>query len=315
MTRRRRGWLERFAEIAGEGVEAWGGELVELRGDEALAVFDSARQAMRCAVELQDAFADETRTDPSLPLNVGIGLDAGEAVPVDDGYRGAALNLAARLCGSAAGGETLASANIVRLAGPVPGVIVGELVARELKGIDQPVEAAQIVAAPLEASGEPAEAAPTPEVVSASDAVPGHADDRIRAPALPAELEPVVPLIGRTSELRWLRWHWRRARHGHGRTVVVSGPPASARHDCRRSWRRCVQPAGARVRYQPGAHEAELAGVLGGTAGPTLVVVDDLDADSARTQQVVADALRKWQGRPRSSWSSTAKRRRPRSSP
>ena len=50
----------RFAEIAGEGVEAWGGELVELRGDEALAVFDSARQALRAAVELQSAFADET---------------------------------------------------------------------------------------------------------------------------------------------------------------------------------------------------------------------------------------------------------------
>ena len=31
----------RFAEIVAEGVEAWDGELVELRGDEALAVFES----------------------------------------------------------------------------------------------------------------------------------------------------------------------------------------------------------------------------------------------------------------------------------
>ncbi|MFL5683545.1 MAG: hypothetical protein ACJ77O_10420, partial [Chloroflexota bacterium] len=53
------GLARRFADVAGEAVEAWGGELVELRGDEALAVFDSARQALRCAVELQDAFADE----------------------------------------------------------------------------------------------------------------------------------------------------------------------------------------------------------------------------------------------------------------
>ena len=60
--------------------------------------------------------------DPDLPLSVGIGLDAGEAVPVGDGYRGAALNLAARLCASADGGETIASANIVHLAGPVPGL-------------------------------------------------------------------------------------------------------------------------------------------------------------------------------------------------
>src|ERR1051325_2873739 len=49
-----------FAEIAREGVEAYGGRVVELRGDEALAVFTSPRQALRAAVELQAAFADET---------------------------------------------------------------------------------------------------------------------------------------------------------------------------------------------------------------------------------------------------------------
>ena len=51
----------------------------------------------------------ETVADPTLPLAVGIGLDAGEAVPVDDGYRGGALNLAARLCSLAGPGEVLAS--------------------------------------------------------------------------------------------------------------------------------------------------------------------------------------------------------------
>jgi class 3 adenylate cyclase len=44
----------RFAEVVQEGVEATGGELVELRGDEALAVFASARRAIRAAVELQE---------------------------------------------------------------------------------------------------------------------------------------------------------------------------------------------------------------------------------------------------------------------
>ena len=51
----------KFAQLMAEGIEAWGGTLVELRGDEALCVFDSARQALRAAVELQDAFADEMR--------------------------------------------------------------------------------------------------------------------------------------------------------------------------------------------------------------------------------------------------------------
>ena len=35
--------------------------------------------------------------------------------------------------------------------------------------------------------------------------------------ALPPELDPIVPISGRDQELRWLAWHWRRARHGHGR--------------------------------------------------------------------------------------------------
>src|ERR671924_1664717 len=57
----------KFAALAREGVEARGGSVIELRGDEALAVFASPRQAIRAAVDLQQRFADETIDDPSLP--------------------------------------------------------------------------------------------------------------------------------------------------------------------------------------------------------------------------------------------------------
>jgi class 3 adenylate cyclase len=79
--------------------------VLELRGDEALVVFGSPRSAIRGAVALQKRFVEETIEDPSLPLTVGIGLDAGEAVPVEGGYRGGALNVAARLCSLARAGE------------------------------------------------------------------------------------------------------------------------------------------------------------------------------------------------------------------
>jgi adenylate cyclase len=88
----------KLAAVASEGVEAHGGQVVELRGDEVMAVFTSARAALRAAVDLQTVFGDETAIDPRLPLRVGMGLDAGEAVPVEGGYRGGALNLASRLC-------------------------------------------------------------------------------------------------------------------------------------------------------------------------------------------------------------------------
>ena len=87
----------RFAGLVREAVEARDGVLLELRGDEALTIFASARQAVRAAVELQQRIATE-----GLPRGVGIGLDTGEAVPVEGGYRGTALNVAARLCAQAA---------------------------------------------------------------------------------------------------------------------------------------------------------------------------------------------------------------------
>ena len=68
----------RFAELVADVVAQRDGRLLELRGDEALVVFLSARKALRAAMELQSRFAAD------LPLGVGIGLDAGEAIPVGD---------------------------------------------------------------------------------------------------------------------------------------------------------------------------------------------------------------------------------------
>ena len=129
----------KFAAVARHGVEARGGTVVELRGDEALAVFDSARQAISASIELQRRFVDETVAEPTLPLAVGIGLDAGEAVPVGDGYRGGALNLAARLCSIAGPAEILASTAVTHLARKVEGVAYVDRGAVRLKGLAEPV--------------------------------------------------------------------------------------------------------------------------------------------------------------------------------
>ena len=70
-----------------------------------------------------------------LPLPVGIGLDAGEAVRVEDGYRGGALNLAARLCALAGPGEILASQEVVHLARRIEGVTQVDRGSVRLKGL------------------------------------------------------------------------------------------------------------------------------------------------------------------------------------
>jgi len=135
----------RFADVVREEVGAREGTLVELRGDEALVEFASPRQAIRAAVQLQDRFLSETVASPDLPLPVGIGLDAGEAVPVEGGYRGGALNSAARLCAAAGPGEILGSQSVVHLAPAVEGVDYVDRGALRLKGLADPLHVLAIV--------------------------------------------------------------------------------------------------------------------------------------------------------------------------
>jgi DNA-binding NarL/FixJ family response regulator/class 3 adenylate cyclase len=133
-----------FAAITREVVETAGGQLLELRGDEALTVFGSARDAIEAAVALQNRFVTETVRDADMPLLVGIGLDVGEAVPVEGGYRGGALNMAARLCSLAAPGEVLASTIATHLAGPMDGVEYEDRGETRLKGMRDAVPVVRI---------------------------------------------------------------------------------------------------------------------------------------------------------------------------
>jgi DNA-binding SARP family transcriptional activator/class 3 adenylate cyclase/ABC-type glycerol-3-phosphate transport system substrate-binding protein len=128
---------ERFVSVASERIDMRAGTVVEVRGDEILAVFDSAREAIHAALELQAELASDQRAD--VPLGVGIGIDAGEAVPLGDGFRGRALNLAARLCARARPGEILVTSELVHLAGAVEDVRFEDRGSVRLKGISRPV--------------------------------------------------------------------------------------------------------------------------------------------------------------------------------
>jgi DNA-binding SARP family transcriptional activator/ABC-type branched-subunit amino acid transport system substrate-binding protein/DNA-binding beta-propeller fold protein YncE len=135
----------RFADIVREAVPPEVGELLELRGDEALFVFSSAREALQTAVELQRRFRERVNGEPALPLGVGVGLDAGEAVPIEGGYRGRALNVASRLSALARPGEILASETVVSLAGRQEGTSYARRRPARLKGLAEPVRHVAVV--------------------------------------------------------------------------------------------------------------------------------------------------------------------------
>jgi class 3 adenylate cyclase/WD40 repeat protein/energy-coupling factor transporter ATP-binding protein EcfA2 len=260
----------KFARVAREGIEAHEGRLLELRGDEALAVFTSARASLRAAVALQEVFADETTLDPGLPLTVGMGLDAGEVVPVEGGYRGGALNRAARLCSLAKAGEALASAGVAHLAGAVEEVTLSEWGTAQVKGLAEPVRAYTVSSS----NGT----RPVPQLVTLS--------------LMPATLESAVPMIGRDSELRRLSWAWRQARRSCGQLALVRGPSGIGKTRLLSAVAEVAVHGGGTAWFcSMAAAEPDLDGLrkaLTTEASPVLVAVDDLDV----APEVVADVLR-----------------------
>lgn len=211
-----------FAQVAREGVGARGGVVVELRGDEAVAAFSSARQALQAAIDLQAMFAAETASTPDLPLRVGIGIDAGEVVPVEGGFRGGALNLAARLSSLAGPGEVLASEGAVHLARRIKGLEYCERGLVELKGFAERVRVIRVVpeGTPLP-DGHPTKPAST---LNGN----GHGSELDEAPlpiggflgALPEGL-----LVARDEEFDRILAAIKAVEGGFGRLVLLAGEP------------------------------------------------------------------------------------------
>ena len=268
-----------FADLARDAVEARSGSVIELRGDEALAVFTSSAHAIRAALELQAACQEETAADPTLPLPIGIGIDAGDAVPVEGGFRGVALNMAARLCSKAAAGEVLVTRTAAELAGNVSGIRFEGRGTAELKGFEQPVELLQAVS--LDGQGLAVSAPSVPAVETAPV-----------LESLPPELDPITPMVDRDHEMHWLRGTWRQARRGRGRLVFVSGPAGIGKTRLVAELAGWIHANSGRVRYA-GAGGAGTALALAAiretteATDPTLLVVNDLEALGA----AVIDAL------------------------
>ena len=279
---------KRFADLARDAVEARGGRVIELRGDEALAVFESPSQAVRAAVEFQATCAEESEADPVFPLPVGIGIDSGEAVPVEDGYRGVALNMAARLCSNAAAGQVLVTRTIVGSAEAADdGIAFVERGPASFKGFEQAVDVIEAVA---------------------SHAVPAGAGTTLKGTTdedrgIPAELDPLTPLVDREHEMRWLRGTWRMVRRGGGRMLFVTGPAQIGKTRLAGEIAAHVHAGGGAIRYAgPGgaATAMALSAIRGAreASTPTLVVLDDVDVAGPQVAEELQASLEALSGHP-----------------
>jgi len=105
-----------------ECVQRKGGFEVKALGDGFMLVFTTARQAVRCAVDIQRALAEHNREHPDRQLLVRIGINSGDTFRHGEDYFGLAVSMAARVVTKARGGQILVTDTSRDLAGPLEGV-------------------------------------------------------------------------------------------------------------------------------------------------------------------------------------------------
>jgi class 3 adenylate cyclase len=111
-----------------------GGTVVKGQGDGFMLAFASARRSLICALAIQRGIA-ETFDDPGSLIRVRIGLHVGETVREADDFFGHAVNYAARVASSAAGGEIVASALVFALVAPTGEFVFEDAREVEMKGV------------------------------------------------------------------------------------------------------------------------------------------------------------------------------------
>ena len=113
------------------------------RAEEIKAIGDALM--IRCeepslAIQLGLRIVSELDEDPDFPA-VRVGVNTGTAVRREGDWYGAGVNVAARLCAAAGGGEVLVSEPTHEAAGPLQQIELGERRLHWLKNVTEPVGA------------------------------------------------------------------------------------------------------------------------------------------------------------------------------
>jgi class 3 adenylate cyclase len=143
---RGRAILREHERITREVLKANGGTEVKALGDGFMASFASVTRAVECAIALQRAFDHRNRGVGAIddsPLQVRVGLNAGEPIEEEGDLFGASVILASRIAAKAEGGEILV-ADTVRGLSSGKGFLFadrGEFVA---KGFEEPVRVYEV---------------------------------------------------------------------------------------------------------------------------------------------------------------------------
>lgn len=104
--------VDRCTKRMERAIEAFGGRVVKVVGDELLAIFHTADDAAQAAVEMQQRVADLPPVS-GVHIGIRIGLSHGVAHEAQDGVAGEAVDVAVRLAGLAKSAQILTCAQTV----------------------------------------------------------------------------------------------------------------------------------------------------------------------------------------------------------
>jgi adenylate cyclase len=129
-----------------------GGRLVRSKGDAFLVEFDSAVNAVNCAVDIQRGLAARNNADDDGKLELRIGINSGDVIVDENDIYGNSVNIAARLEGLAEpGGISVTAAVREQLRGH-PGLSFEDTGDRWVKNIDRPIRVYRVTGEPAEGS-------------------------------------------------------------------------------------------------------------------------------------------------------------------
>ncbi|OGO49963.1 MAG: hypothetical protein A2148_07620 [Chloroflexi bacterium RBG_16_68_14] len=123
--------------IVRDALQAHGGSELKTMGDGFMVSFSSATRALECAIAMQQALAEHNQSATE-PIQVRIGLNAGEPIAEEKDLFGTAVIVAARIAAQAQGGMILAS-DVVRQLVAGRGFLFADRGEVGLRGFEEPV--------------------------------------------------------------------------------------------------------------------------------------------------------------------------------
>ena len=132
--------IQLFRNLIGD----YGGRVANITGDGILALFDSAGEALRFAIQIQTEFREQSVWGDGEPIEFRIGLNIGEVTLHESVAYGHCINVAARLQALADPSSILVSGAFRTAMGELPGTLLRSLGQPRLKNISEPIEVFEV---------------------------------------------------------------------------------------------------------------------------------------------------------------------------